>query len=121
MGAGTVLFPRSVVPGTAAADQPILVGFGGGNTIGFAVTMPVSEERVADAPFQGGGSEQHEEEVKREAAVSFPGGGRVRREEIGRQAPPPWQGACRRAGQGQGQGPRRNNRCQAQKADLNGM
>ena len=56
---GTVLFPRSVVPGTAAADQPILVGFGGGSTIGFAVMVPVGEQRFADAPFQGGGAEQH--------------------------------------------------------------
>ena len=37
--AGTVFFPRSVVPGTAAANQPILVGFGDGSTIGFAAMI----------------------------------------------------------------------------------
>ena len=102
--------------------------------------VPVGEQRVAEAPSQGGGAEQHEEEVKQEAVAPFLGGGRELHEEIKQQAPPPrqggrrhqqvgdaevagevLQGASRRAGLGQGQGPRRGKRCQAQKANLTGM
>ena len=39
--AGTTLFPRSVVPDSAATSRPVLIGFGDGSSVRYAATVYV--------------------------------------------------------------------------------